>query len=69
MPNDEVRNVLYMQITRDKYELPMAVADSAAELARMIGVKPDTVRSAMCHDKKAGHKCSYIKVEIDEEVN
>ena len=34
---------LYMAVTADKYELPIAVADSAAELARMLGRAVDTV--------------------------
>ena len=29
---------LYMEVTRDRYELPLAVADSPWELARMRGV-------------------------------
>lgn len=60
--------VLYMMVTKDKYELPLAVADTMAELARMVGVLPDSVRSAMCHDRKRGRKCQYIRVEVDEEA-
>jgi hypothetical protein len=28
---------LYLKVTKDKYELPVAVADSKAELADMLG--------------------------------
>lgn len=38
---------LYMAVTKDKYELPIAVADSPAELAEMIGVPVKTVRMYM----------------------
>lgn len=31
---------VYMKISRDKYELPLAVANSATELARICGLKP-----------------------------
>ena len=30
---------LYMKVTRDEYELPVAVAETKAELARMLGVE------------------------------
>lgn len=29
---------LWMKVTNDEYELPLAVTESAAELARMVGV-------------------------------
>ena len=34
---------LYMATTKDKYELPIAVADSVSELANMLGMKSTTV--------------------------
>lgn len=30
---------IYMQVTNDKYELPIAIADSVAELSRITGKK------------------------------
>ena len=36
---------LYMAVTRDRLSLPLAVADSAAELAELRGVKKETIRS------------------------
>lgn len=59
--------VLYMQVTLDEYELPLAVADSSTELARMLGLRRDSVRSSMCHCKKKGWKCSYVKVEVEDD--
>ena len=59
--------VLYMQVTMDEYELPLAVADNATELARMLKLKPDSVRSMMHHCKKNGWKCCYVKVEVDDD--
>ena len=35
---------LYMAITLDKYELPVAVADSINELATLVNVKHSTIR-------------------------
>lgn len=57
-----MKKKLYMIVTRDKYELPIAIEDSSAELARRIGMNPKTLRSCM----SKGYK-GYCKVEIDEE--
>lgn len=56
---------LFLEVTKDEYELPVAVAGSAAELARMLGVST----SCICHSINDEHKCKhkYIKVEIDDE--
>lgn len=55
--------ILYMAVTMDEYALPMAVADSPKELARMMGVKEQTVCSCICNSKK--HKTSmYLKVVL-----
>lgn len=52
---------LYMKVTRDKYELPLAVADSKRELAEMLGTSINCVYSAYSH----GHK-TYKVVEIPD---
>lgn len=55
---------LYMKVTRDKYELPVAVADSKSELACMVGVAP----SSVCHALERGWKKStYVAVEVDDD--
>ncbi len=48
--------------------LPCAVADSAGELARLMGVTENTVRAAWCH-YQAGKlpKSRYHKVRILED--
>ena len=52
---------LYMKVTRDKYELPVAVAESKSELARMLGVTPSAITHGM-----HGLKKTYLEVEVDE---
>jgi hypothetical protein len=49
---------LWLKISRDKYELPEAVADTAAELARMLGVGKSAISKS---------KHLYIKVRVDGE--
>ena len=48
------KNKLYMKVTNDEYELPLAVADSIADLARMTGVKPESLYSIISEDRSTG---------------
>lgn len=38
------KRYLWLAVTADEYELPLAVEDTAAALARRLGVSEDTVR-------------------------
>ena len=62
--------VLYMKVTRDKYELPLAIADSPSELARILGLRnANKISSAISHAIREGRKTIYVKVVIDEEAD
>lgn len=61
------QNEIYMLITTDRYELPVAVADTVKELAFLIGVTENNIRSAMSKAKKRETRCRYVKVVIEEE--
>ena len=59
---------LYLKVTKDEFELPLAVADSLKELAIMTGDTINTISSAMSHTKNNPEKyprCRFVKVEID----
>lgn len=59
---------VYIQVTRDKYELPVAVADSPSELARMTGANRNTVNSTLALFRKGKYKNpKYREVEIDDD--
>lgn len=46
--------------------LPVAVADTAKELARIMGVKKCTVISEWCHFRKGRRKvCRFHRVMVD----
>ena len=63
------KNYLFLRITQDKYQLPIAVAGSVRELARMIGVSRNTIASAICHgEKQHWKKPAYVRVEAEDEV-
>ena len=49
---------LYMKVTADEYELPIAVADSVGELARMLGVYPSGILAGIKgKHKRTSYKC------------
>lgn len=60
---------LYIKVTNDKYELPVAVADSPSELAIMLGLKRQTLWSIFSRVRKGEYRYKiYQIVEIEEEV-
>ena len=53
---------LYMKCTTDKYELPIAVAESPSELAKMLGTNANVVSSSISHQRPG-----WFRVEEDIE--
>lgn len=59
---------LYMAVTADKYELPVRICDTGAELARLEGIKLNTLYCAMLRKRDGSVKgVKYIRVEIDDD--
>jgi len=58
---------VYMMVTRDKYSLPEAIADSVKDLAQLVDSTSGSILSTISHDKKQGRLPKYIKVEIPED--
>ena len=60
---------IYMAVTKDALSLPLAVADSAAELAELRGVKKETIRSLVSRWRTGKVKRpGYIVVEVEEDA-
>lgn len=60
-------SVLWMKITKDKFELPLVVADTIVELSRLCGVDVSVIsRSAKSNRERPEYRGQYVKVEIDE---
>ena len=59
---------LYLKVSKDKYELPQAVAGSLQELARMCGMNPKSV-SNQYYNGRCGRlkQPRFISVEVDDE--
>ena len=55
---------LYIRTTADKYELPIAVADSPNELAQMLGIKKESVYRRYWSKCPSPH---WYKVEVEED--
>ena len=53
---------LYLKITKDRYEFPLAVARTQAELARIVGVDRTAVSKGLRNEHSA-----YKKVEVEDD--
>lgn len=61
---------IYMKVTPDRFELPVAIADSIPMLARICNTSEWTIRSSLRrYDKGKVKLRRYVKVEIEEEDN
>ena len=57
-----------MCVTEDKYELPIAVADTIPELARLTGATSGSIYSCLSKVKHGNaNRSRYIKVVLDDE--
>lgn len=59
---------IYMCVTDDELELPVAVADTARELAKLCGTTENAVHSALSHAKHRNvtGRSIYHKVTVNE---
>jgi ribosomal protein L7Ae-like RNA K-turn-binding protein len=63
-----MKRKIYMEVTQDEYELPIRIADSRSQLARMCGVSKAAVSVAISHWKNGDVKRSrFVMVEVDDE--
>ena len=59
---------IYMKVSKDKYELPEIVADSTLELSQLMGVRKNSVDSAISKQKHGvRRKSMYVVVEIEDD--
>ncbi len=60
--------VLYLAVSQDKYELPVAVTDNALELSRLMGVSENIIYAQLSNAKKGKVKRQkYFRVVVEEE--
>lgn len=58
---------IYMRVTRDKYRLPLALAETVDELARMCGVTRNAVSCSIYNSKKFGRDGEFVKVNVEDD--
>lgn len=58
---------VWMMVTRDKYELPVAIAGSLKELSRITGSSAKSISSGCSRYKHGIYKGVFRKVEIEED--
>lgn len=59
---------VYMQVTKDRFELPIVVADSAYELARLCGVNVSTImHSISTRSKRVVKNSQYKRVWVNDQ--
>ena len=58
---------IWMKVTHDQYEFPVAIADSCVELAELLGKTANNISSSIAHSKKRDNWTQYRKVVIDDE--
>lgn len=60
--------VLYMETTKDKYQLPVAVADSIKELSLITGVAYNSIASSISHEKRSKKKSNrFHRIEVEDD--
>ncbi len=65
---EEADMFLWLMITTDKYELPLIVADSPKELAKLAGVSYQNIKTSIYLKNKGKITYSkYVKVEVDDD--
>ncbi len=63
-----MRMVVWMEVTKDKYELPVAVADDAYKLSELTGASVNNIRSTVCRYEHGEIKRSrFVRVEMEED--
>lgn len=58
---------IYMKVTNDKYEHPIAIADTQRELAEMLGVTKNCIASSLFYARQGRNKSVYKEVDIGDD--
>ena len=59
-----MQKAIYIMVTKDEYELPMAIADTVKELSVMTGKSESDIRSGISKQKQ-GYRSRFYKIETD----
>lgn len=60
--------MVWMEVTQDKYQLPVAVAESIKELSMITGTPKSAISQSACRMRNGQHlRGRFLSVEIEEE--
>ena len=59
----QIKDLFVVIDINDKYELPLFVG-SLQEVADYCNTNTYAIRSAICHAKRRGSKCRYVRVKV-----
>lgn len=57
---------MIMQVSKDKYELPLNIAKSVGEMHRISGIDRSTIYKALKRNLR-GMKSSFVYVEVEDD--
>ncbi len=62
-------HVVYMAVTDDEYELPLAIGDSCRELGRIMGLDPGEICRLVNGKRKSVYKKGrkFVRVYVEDE--
>lgn len=59
---------VWMKVSKDRLELPLAIADTAGELAKICNTSPGCIMSIVSKSKKGIIKNpGFVKIEIEDD--
>lgn len=58
---------IYLAVSNDELQLPIAIADSARELAYICHTTENNIRSCISKAKKYGYHSKFIVVEAEDD--
>lgn len=59
---------MYMAVTTDKYELPLAVADTARELGKLLNVSGNLIHSSISKNQNGkARKMRFLKIDLTDD--
>ena len=59
-----MKNKLYVAVTKDRYELPMFIADTQTQLSEMIGVHPSAISRSIKRGSIVQEEYRVVEVDI-----
>lgn len=60
---------IYMEVTQDEYELPVAIASTSSELAKLCQTTPNAIRQGLHRRKNPKRWSRFVRVDVEENEN